>query len=91
MSFTRHEMWSVLCDFPDCGADAQEDTDYVAWDDQHQAWNDASACGGWEVFDGKHLCQAHWHWCENADDDAKAGPAQGCCLTEVVLVVVEEQ
>lgn len=92
MSFKAHEMWSVVCDFPGCGRDAQEDTDYVAWDDQHQAWSDAAACGGWEVFDGKHLCGDHWHWCDNAvDDDAKAGPAQGCCLSEVVLVVLEEQ
>lgn len=29
----EHVMYSIVCDYPDCGRDAQEDTDYVAWAD----------------------------------------------------------
>lgn len=86
MSFKRHEMWSVICDFPDCGRDAQVDSDYVAWADQQQAVNDAEASGDWRHIDGKHLCGEHWHWCENADDDERYGPAKGCCGLKGVIV-----
>lgn len=91
VSFKAHEMWSVVCDFPGCGRDAQADSEHVAWTEAQHAIDDAEASGDWRTADGKHLCGEHWHWCENDDDEPKPGPAKGCCMLEAVLLVGEEQ
>lgn len=87
MSFREHIMYSVICDYSGCSADAQEGGDFVAWVDKDQALSDATGSGDWEVFAGEHLCGTHWHWCEKADDEAKPGPADGCCMFKGAIFV----
>lgn len=86
----EHVMYSIVCDYPCCGADACEGSDYVAWATPEQATLSAVEEGDWRRVGDLTLCGDHWHWCENDDDEPKAGPAKGCCMFEAVLLVVEQ-
>lgn len=43
MALYEVKMWRLGCDFPGCGAAAQDDTEYHAWADQEGAVHDAES------------------------------------------------
>lgn len=61
MSFRRHEMWSVVCDYPGCDASAQDGGDHVAWAQQFAALDEARDAG-WLITGKTHYCTAHITW-----------------------------
>lgn len=80
MSFKVHEMWSVICDWDGCEADACEGGEWVCWADKGQAMDDAQCNSDWTKFeDGRIYCFEHWHWCVKVDGDLTRGPGTGCC------------
>lgn len=78
MSFQKHQMWSVVCDFASCTKDASQFGEISAWTDKTSAEIDASECG-WLEYEGQHFCLDHQHHCEKVDESRPGAPVDCDC------------
>jgi len=67
VSVKTKEMFYVACD--ECGADAFEDSEYVAWSDEDGALA-ALEGSDWSEWNGLHRCPKHNPFCERCGRDA---------------------
>ena len=71
MSVKPVTMYTVVCD--ECGRDAFEGGEYVAWSEQDQALEMARELvesGEWSEHGGKHRCEDHNPFCTRCGRDA---------------------
>lgn len=82
MSIQSKPYYWVTCDWEDCEANAQEDSEFAAWAEQSQAVEDATGNNGWlsvVAADGteRYYCMEHSHWSEDEDKMVPGPPVRG--------------
>ena len=79
MSIQSRPYYWVTCDWAECGASAQDSSEFSAWPIASWAVTDAGYAGWLAVraADGSelHYCNKHGHWNED-EDELLPGPAE---------------
>jgi hypothetical protein len=81
MSIQSKPYFWVTCDWEDCEANAQEDSEFSAWADQSGAIEDAQNSGWLAVVseDGseRYYCNNHQHWSSDENEMLPGPPEEG--------------
>lgn len=65
------DTFTIICDWPDCGADVCDGSDYSGWGDVDYLDETMSDYGWWHGVNGEHYCNDHpGAWSSDAEQVA---------------------